>query len=112
MRDQEHGAAVRRREDIAHERLGCGRVEVGGGLVEDQHRRIGEQGARQSQPLALAAGQGRAVRAGRGVPPARQRPDPVEQPGPVGRVLELLVGGRRPGGGPLRAGLRGSWLHA
>jgi len=70
---------------------------VRGRFVENQQRRIGQQGAGQGQALALAAGQRRSVRAGRRVPSARQRTDPVEQPGPGRGVGEFLVGGRRPG---------------
>jgi hypothetical protein len=39
------------------------RVEAGGRLVEDQQRRVREQGPGQGEPLPLAAGDGRAVRA-------------------------------------------------
>jgi hypothetical protein len=55
--DQQHGALARRGEDIVHEPLRGLDVEVRGRLVEDQDRRAGEQGARDSEALALAARQ-------------------------------------------------------
>ena len=45
-------------------RLG-GRVDRGGGVVEDQDARIGEQGAGDRHPLALPAGEGEATLADR-----------------------------------------------
>ena len=95
MGDEQRCPPGRGGEEIPGERTSAVRVQVGGGFVEDQHRRIGEQGARQGQPLALPAGHGRPVRVGGRIPSQRQRPDPGEQPGSVGRVVELLVGGRR-----------------
>ena len=61
VRDQEHRSVVRRRKDVAHELLGRLGVEVGGRLVEHEHRRIGEERPGDRQPLTLAAREPRAL---------------------------------------------------
>ena len=49
-------------------------VEAGRGLVEDQHRRVGEQRAGDRDPLALAAGEVAAALADVGVVAVRRAP--------------------------------------
>ena len=51
--------AIRRSQRLEQQRLGA-RVQRGGRLVEDQDRRVLEEGAGDGQPLPLAAGQRRA----------------------------------------------------
>jgi len=64
--DREPVALAQSRYGLRHER-DVGRVEGGGGLVEEQSLRVAQQGAGDRDSLLLAAGQGRRV--------------PVEQPG-------------------------------
>jgi hypothetical protein len=52
MRDRQHGAVVRGREHVADELAYGIWAEVGGRLVEHQHRRIGEQRPSQGDPLS------------------------------------------------------------
>ena len=55
MRDDQHGAVVHQAlERLLDQPLALG-VERRGGLVEQQDRRVLEQGPRDGQPLALAA---------------------------------------------------------
>ena len=54
--------------DDVLDRLGRGRIEARGRLVEKQHLRIAGERARQRQPLLLAAGE----------PPRRPRAEPGE----------------------------------
>ena len=66
------GALARRREDVAHQ---CGRgrpVEMGGGLVEDEHRGLRRQGAGDGDPPALTAGELASLLADGRVPALRQ----------------------------------------
>ena len=54
VRDRDHRTPVRNGGQRAlHERLGL-RVEIGGGLVQHDHLRIGQGHARQADELALA----------------------------------------------------------
>ncbi len=101
--DKQGGPARGESEQIGGQgraRLG---VQVRGRLVQDQYGWIGEQGPGQGEPLALAAGHGRSVRADPGVPPLRQGPDPGQQSGPAGRGGQLAVGGAGPGQGEVAA---------
>ena len=60
--DDEHAEAVFGRGGQApHEVARAGRVQVGGGLVEDQEARVGHQGPREGEALALPAGDAGAV---------------------------------------------------
>ncbi len=63
------------------EGVGGGQVEVFGGLVQDQHGEVGEEGAGECEPLALAAGEPGAVFADLGVQAVGQRVHPLQQPG-------------------------------
>ena len=69
--DEQRRAPGRRGEEIPGQGPAAGGIKVGSGLIEDQQRRIGEQGAAEGQSLALAAGQGRPVRADRRIPSVR-----------------------------------------
>jgi hypothetical protein len=94
--DQQGGPAGRGRQQIRGQRAAVGRVQVRGGLVQDEQGRVGQQRTGQREPLALAAGQFGAVRADRRIPAQRQRGDPAEQPG-VGRgPRKFGVTGLRP----------------
>ena len=70
-------------------RLG-GRVDRGGGVVEDQDPRVGEQGAGDRDPLALAAGEGQAALADPGLVAVGQLADEAVGLGPPRRRFDLL----------------------
>ena len=53
MRDQENRSTVRRREDVAHELFCCFVIQMRGRLVEDEYRRLGEEGTSERNALAL-----------------------------------------------------------
>src|SRR5215218_10764694 len=76
--------------------LGLG-VEVGGGLVEDDDGRVGQQQPGDGQALLLAAGQPVAALADHRLPALGQALDQVQDPGRPAGVLDLLQGGVRPG---------------
>ena len=65
MGQDDHRPAAGRRRDVGHEGARGGLVEVLRRLVEDEDPDVGEEGAGERQPLALAAGQPRAVLAHR-----------------------------------------------
>ena len=92
MRDQEDRAAVGGVEDVGDERLGRLAVEMRGRLVEDEHRRIGEERPRDDEALALAAGELRSLLPDERVEAVRERLDPVVEPRTAQRVEELAVG--------------------
>ena len=62
------------------------------GLVEDEDREVGDEGAGERQPLSLAARQARAMLAHGGVEPEGQRLHPVEEAGPSECAAELALG--------------------
>ena len=95
--DEQDGAALGGLEQVGGQCLAGVWVEVGGGFVEDQQRRVGEKRTSQRQALPFAAGDGRPVGADPGVPAAGEGCDPRQQPGASGGGLELLVGGAGPG---------------
>src|SRR5204863_8500963 len=70
--------------------LGYG-VEVGGGCVEDEDGRVFEDGARDSQALALAAGEAQALLANLCVVAAWQRHDKVVDVRLPGRLDHLFL---------------------
>ena len=66
-------------------------VEVAGGLVEDEDPRVGQHGAGDGQPLALAAAQAHAALADQGVVAVGQ---PVDELGGVGGLGGVCDPGR------------------
>src|SRR5437667_4106682 len=75
MCDHERCAALHERlERLLDVALGFA-VESGGGLVENQHRRVLEEGARDSEPLPLPARKAHAVLADHGAEPFRHFAD-------------------------------------
>jgi hypothetical protein len=70
--DQEHRAAVRGGEHVAHEGSRRRAVEMGRRLVQDEHRGVRQQGAGDCDPPALTAGELASVLAHGRVPAARQ----------------------------------------
>src|SRR5215212_419361 len=76
--------------------LGLG-VEVGGGLVEDDDGRVGQQQPGDGQALLLPARQPVAALADHRLPPFGQAFDQVQDPGPPAGVLDLLQARVRPG---------------
>ena len=81
--------AIASRRPGLDRRLG-GRVDRGGGVVEDQDARVGEQGAGDRDPLALAAGEGQAALADPGLVAVRQVADEGVGLGAAGRLFDLL----------------------
>ena len=77
-------------QQVRGQRAAVVRVQVRGRLVQDEQRRVGQQRPGQRDPLPLAAGHGGAAGADRGVPALRQRLDPGQQPGPRGRLGQLV----------------------
>ena len=67
-------------------------VDRGRGVVEEEDLRIGEQGAGERDPLALAPGEQGALLADDGVVAVRQGADEVVRLGRAGGRLDLLVG--------------------
>jgi hypothetical protein len=57
MRDEQDGTPRRERQQLLRQLLRGLIIQVLGGLVEDQHRRVGQQAAGQRQPAPLAAGE-------------------------------------------------------
>ncbi len=70
--DKQHGTALGGPQQVGGEGPAAGRVQVSGGLVEDQQRRVGQERAGQGQPLPLATGDRCPVDADRCVQAARQ----------------------------------------
>ncbi len=87
--DDEQGAAGRQRgQGVLDQRLGM-RVGVGGGLVEHEDRRVGEQCPGDGEALRLAAGQGDG-RAELGGVTIGKFDDPVVDAGGAGAPLDFL----------------------
>jgi hypothetical protein len=58
--EEDRHAALAEPVDQLVDVVGGGRVQAGGGLVEEQHLRVGQQRPGQGDPLAQALGQGAA----------------------------------------------------
>ena len=69
-------------------------IEMGRRLVQHEHGRLGEQGARQHEPLALTAGELSALLAHERVQAVRELLDPFEEPRRAQRFEELVVARR------------------
>ena len=81
MRDHDGGAVGLQQVEGAANGLLVDRVEMRGRLVEDQDRRILEEGARDRDALALAAAEAGAALADRRVEAIRQGGDELAQRG-------------------------------
>src|SRR6266581_4769798 len=93
VRDHDGGAAAHQGfERRLHLALGL-RIERRGGLVEDQQRRVLQQGARDRQALALAAREPQAVLADQGVQAFGRLADEVESMCRAGGRDDLALGG-------------------
>ena len=68
-------------------------VDVGGGLVQDEYPRIGDQGARERDQLALAGGQLRAALADLSVIAAGELGDELIGPDGAGGLADLALVG-------------------
>mgnify|MGYP004076039147 CR=1 FL=1 len=66
-------------------------VEMGGGFIQDQDRRVLQKGAGNRHPLALSARQAHAALADRGVPSVGQSGDERRQRGPLQRLGEVSI---------------------
>ena len=62
-------------EDVSQDLPLCGHIQRAGGLVQQQHRRIGQQCPGNGQPLHLAGGQAAAPLLQLGVQALGQLPD-------------------------------------
>ncbi len=89
--DQAGAAAHQALERLVDQPLALG-IQRGGGLVEQQDARIGENGAGDGDALALAAGKFGAARADEGVIALGQRGDEIVGVGLAGGVLDFLEG--------------------
>ena len=89
---------TRRRDRREHLVLGV-TVEVGGGLVEDQERRVAQERPGQGQPLALTGRQARPALAQHGVEALGQPVDQVGEAGVVHRPADPLGRGVGPAEG-------------
>jgi hypothetical protein len=90
--DEKRGAAFRELTQVSGQRVGGRGVEVLARLVEDQHREVGEQGAGDSDPLALPSRQAAAARTDRGGQAVGEASQPRTQANPGEGVLEFGVG--------------------
>src|SRR5512133_3853735 len=94
MSDQQYGATPRRREDVLDQPLRSRMIEMGRRLVQHEHGRLGEQGARQREPLALTARELSALLAHERVEAVRELLDPFEEPRRAQSFEELVVARR------------------
>ena len=92
MGDQQHGLLARRVEHVLDQLARGRRIEVGGRLVEHEHRRAREQRPREDDPLPLPAGQLATCLADERVERRRGAADPVPDPRAAQRVLDLVIG--------------------
>src|SRR5690606_24756675 len=93
VRDHEGGAAAAEvLESVPDEGLALG-VEAGGGLVEDEDARIGDDGARDGDALALAAGELDAALADDGVVAVVEALDELVAVRDAGGGADLFEGG-------------------
>ena len=77
---------------VLHQLLGAG-IDGRGGLIQDEHRRVGHSGPGNGNELPLALGQVGSVSGEHGVVSVRQAADKAVCVGQLGRRLTLLVGG-------------------
>ena len=84
MRISERPALTSNRSDV--ERVGLGRIEVLGRLVEHQHREVGQQCSGHCEPLALPPRQAASAHAYRRRQALRQAREPCGQPDPFEHV--------------------------
>ena len=97
MGDDDSGALGHQfRESAAQQRL-VHRVEMRGRLVQDQDRRVLEEGPGDRHALALPAGKLRAPLAHAGLQPLRQCRDEILQSRAADRLCEFGCGRVRPG---------------
>ena len=93
MGDDDGGALAHQLgERVPHLRL-ADRVEMRGRFVEDQHRRVLEEGAGDRDALALSAGELHAALADAGVEPVGQARDEVAERGALDGLRDLRVVG-------------------
>ena len=81
MADQDDGAIGQGRVDGGPDNLGTDRIQVSGGLVEEQQGRVAQERAGQRDPLPLARGQPQSALAERRIVSGRQFLDEVGGPG-------------------------------
>ena len=114
VRDDQRGAAPHHLAQRGVDLRLQARVDSRGGVVEDQHPGIGDQGPGQRHPLPLAAGQSQALLADHGVVTVGQPDDELVGLRRLGCGDDLLIGGVRPAVGdvvPHRGGEQEAVLH-
>jgi hypothetical protein len=67
MGDEQSRAIGGSRKEVSHECVGGGLVEIGGGFVEDDGRKIGQQRPRNGKPTAFSLGESMSTFAEMGV---------------------------------------------
>ena len=92
MRDHKGGASAHDAVHAALDKLFGTRVDARSGLVQDEHRRVGDGHARDGEQLALALRQVGAVGRDRRVVPSRQAADKRIRAGSLGGGAHFLVG--------------------
>ena len=92
MRDHKRGASAHDAVHTALDELFGTRVDGARGLVQDEHRRVGDGHARNGEQLALALRQVGAVGRDRCIVPSRQAADKRVGAGCLGSGTHLLVG--------------------
>ena len=91
VRDHERRATFHHRRERRADLVLLRRVDRGGRVVEDQHRRVGEDRARDREPLTLAAGERVAALAEHRVVAERQRRDELVRAAEASRGLDVLA---------------------
>ena len=91
--DDERRAPGQQPLEAPLDRLLGAHVDVGGGLVEDQDPRLGEQGAGEGDELALAGRELDAALADLGLDAVREGGDELGRPDRADRLLDLLEAG-------------------
>ena len=92
VRDHKGGASAHDAVHAALDKLFGTRVDARSGLVQDEHRRVGDGHARDGEQLALALRQVGAVGRDRRVVPSRQAADKRIRAGSLGGGAHFLVG--------------------
>ena len=104
VRDEQAGAAAHQAVEAFEHLVLAVLVQRGGGLVEDDHRRVAQQRAGDPDALPLAAGQAHALGAELGVVALGEGLDELVRRGRLGGVDDLVRGGVRAVGDVLADG--------
>ena len=91
MGDQQHGLLGGGAEHVVDQLVRGAGIQVGGRLVEHQHRCVGEQRAGEHDPLPLSAGERLALLADDRVKAVRKLACPLPDPSAAQRLLDVAV---------------------